>query len=601
MEGIAFAYANKWPQSFADPQWGQVLFSGSDSVGMAAQVKLPSALGGDILIDFPYAYFPFGEYYAVAGGQLFSNASRTNVKSAVGVDDTDRSAGFPLLTGQSLNLPGDPGTGIGITGVPAGPPVYVNGAAGACYRDANIPQLQNGFTAEWEAALNAGPTTINGVVDIFRVIGFPGNYTDYASVDGINITVSDGTRLLITITRLSGEPGITATLAGYGSATIMATSPNGIVTDNLTHQYAVTTNCNGSGVWTITVYMDGVQVGTASSNAVEATPTTYLAAMGPVLLGGGTRRVGNYILGQVAMYGSVLDYNRIAAHAATASTAGSGETITSRYSRLHAWSGAQLPKAITPPSPSPLAGNADQIQGQALSDAAYNLTVADGGMYYADAQGNNWLATRTWFYNRTPKFAFGDTGAANVIPCLSADFDFSDTFLFNITSSQRTISASTQLFIGNNNQASSQQFDSYGATATAEDQASEAQYLPRGPLQQNIETTSDQDAFDRANWSLAKYKQPVLRANQILIDPASNPAAWPAALAVEQGDIVTVIRNPLGAADITVTCIVQKVEHSIGPSKWQVTLTLAPYFPEGAVVQLDSPSFGTPSSGVLPW
>src|SRR6266567_1058480 len=125
--------------------------------------------------------------------------------------------------------------------------------------------------------------------------------------------------------------------------------------------------------------------------------------------------------------------------------------------------------------------------------------------------------------------------------------------------------------------------------------------MPRGPLEQDVETTSDQDAYDRANWSLAKYSQPQLRANQIELDPASNPSIWPVALGVEQGDVVTVNRRPIGAATISLQCIVQKVEHEIGPSRWRTTVTLSPYFPEANVIQLDNSPHNTPGSGVLAW
>lgn len=590
--GIAYVNASKWPQDFPDPQWGMTSFTGNDVISAASQGTMPSAYGGEVLADLPYAYYPFGEYYQNAHGLLFANQSRTNLKSMTGWAPAGLGAGLrPLQTGLAMNTLGDSATAIGIT------PTYAQAAdfagAGAFIRDPSLPQMNNGATIEFWTLLPAstagGLPQANGA--LLNLVGAPGNY----------LVTQNGVRLQVLSVLGNSGVQLTYQLLGPNGASILLLAPAAVYTYNSLLHVVVTTVQSGS-TWTLTAYVNGVQAGqttgTSSFHLLYDTMT-----LGPVSLHGTNMWAAAYQSNQLAIYPWILPAARIAAHYNTMNNASNGDSTGLRIGKLFGWAGLGIPYGVALSSPTPLLGNADQIQGTALADALYATSLDGGDMYYAPATalGEIWYSPRTALYNQTPDFIFGDNGTTEIPYDPGSGFDYSDQYLFNIVSSQRTISAGNQLTIGANGQASSFGYNALGADAIVADLPSEAQYFPRGPLQQDIETTSDQDAYDRANWTLAKYRQPQLRANTITLDPASNPSIWPVALGVEQGDIVTVNRRPIGAPMISLNCIVQKVEHEVGPDYWVTTITLAPYFPENAVIQLDNPSFDLLGAGALGW
>jgi len=184
-------------------------------------------------------------------------------------------------------------------------------------------------------------------------------------------------------------------------------------------------------------------------------------------------------------------------------------------------------------------------------------------------------------------------------------FDFSDTYIYNIVSSQLTVSSGQAYYINSAGQVTQQQFSSYGPNAITADQPSEIQYFPRGPYQQPIETASYQDAYDRANWALAQYKQPMLRANQVRISiigqDGANPSLLSGVARLEQGDVITVTRRPLGTQAISLSCVIQKIEIHGGPNVLDFVLTLSPYWPSAGVLRADDPTYGTLGTVTLPW
>ena len=87
----------------------------------------------------------------------------------------------------------------------------------------------------------------------------------------------------------------------------------------------------------------------------------------------------------------------------------------------------------------------------------------------------------------------------------------------------------------------------------------------------------------------------------VTVDAASNPAvAFPVILPLQQGQVVTVTRSPVGGATITGNCLTEKIAHAIGPAAWQTAVQASPYIPEGNVLQLDNPGGDTLGGNVLP-
>jgi hypothetical protein len=140
-----------------------------------------------------------------------------------------------------------------------------------------------------------------------------------------------------------------------------------------------------------------------------------------------------------------------------------------------------------------------------------------------------------------------------------------------------------------------------GVQVISSDQASKAAYLRRNGLALTFYTQSDEDVYDGVNWALSKYKQAAYRVPMIMLDAAANNLVWPAALGVEQGDVVKVIRRPVGGPAYTVLGIVSRIEIEVGPDKWDVMMSISPYSIEANVLQLGAAGFNTLGSNAVGW
>lgn len=685
--GLGFLYANKWPQTFPDPQYGTSAFQGSDAISIISQGLMPSAVGGQVLADFPYAYYPLNEFYQTPHGTLFANLSRTNLKPMVGYQP----AGSPQLgTGLQLTMAGDSGTGIGVSGLTS-TLVNARSGCGTILRDPGLPNIGTSLSISLEFRFQSslGSVAAGLPVQLLALSSLPTNYLTGSPITGF---VPEGLRFVVSYTTgiVAGTSVLAWSLVGPNGVAF-GSSPNSggfiTLTEGTFYDVVITISFNGTQ-YVVTTYLNGVSLGTTNVAAVSPLEITGMMAgnASPVT---GFNSTQNFTIGQLAYYPFVMPTPRITAHHNTIVTGDKNDSVLARFGKLAVWSGLGIPALGVNSTAGPLMGPADQIQGQPLADAIYSMAVAEGGFFYApaDATGGIWYASRTSLFNRGAKFTFGDrpdiavtppwgitpwsfttsgtpangtyftlttaqaasvgTGdqitiagfgtnsvssvgppafgfnniflsqpVGSAIPAgttvtqffgeipvdYGSGFDFGDTYIFNIVDAQRITSASTSLFLSPNaaGQFAATKTSSVGVKAEVADQTSETQYMPRGPMSVNVETMSDQDAYDRANWFLAKYKQPALRASQITFSPSKN-GAWLAALAVEQGDIVTVNRRPAGGTMISVNCVVQKVEHHIGPDVWDVILALAPYVTENAVLQLDNASFDQLGQGALGW
>ena len=92
-------------------------------------------------------------------------------------------------------------------------------------------------------------------------------------------------------------------------------------------------------------------------------------------------------------------------------------------------------------------------------------------------------------------------------------------------------------------------------------------YFDRSALTFTSDAVSPYDISDLTTWSLAKYGNPSLHLKQVSVDAASTPySSFSELLHLDIGDIVTVVRRPIGAPPISETCIIERIQHEIGPS-----------------------------------
>jgi hypothetical protein len=456
---VGTGYTERVPQSWPElPQYGFTPLVAADGISVLANTALPSALAGDYLIDFPYAYIPCGEEYAAgetvtsevygsvnagAAGLTLANLSRTNTTPAVCVNGIARLGSFPdgtglayyfLETGLTLGLTsavsnsptgvigapllsgllGDPGGGIGISQLPAsgaGLPGWVsNGlftSPGARYIDPGLPQMPAGITAEWWAILPSDmPSGFSQ--DLIRLTGSAYNY--FVSAFGARrLDVHYGASGVLQVTM--GD------YAGNSSAPVTGSISLG---DGNPHFYSVTVTQDGSD-YQVSLYVDGNLLGTGTTSGISLESDVSFWGLGPVMSSDGGQWAGwNYTIGHAAVFPAVLSQGRIQAHYQAGLYAWTGDSAPQRIARIMAWSGFGLARACDLGSPSPVFGPADQVQGQSATAALYSVAQQDNGMLYCDAAGNVTYRSRMALYNRPVKWWFGDApvpgGALNENP-----------------------------------------------------------------------------------------------------------------------------------------------------------------------------------------
>jgi len=358
------------------------------------------------------------------------------------------------------------------------------------------------------------------------------------------------------------------------------------------------------GNYFVQLFVDAVSAGSGSSSGVAIASDICGIIVGPATNFFNVNFNWNafeYTMGQVAVYSYVLNSQQITNHYLVGHNGAFGnDDAVTRFAWLMNWGASGVPKAASPASPTPIMGAADSLEGQSNTTAIDDVTGSEGGMYYGDAAGNATYWSRQYIYNRSAKWTFGDGGGGEIPYEPSQTFDFDITYLYNEVSGARQISQNQET-VNTDLGAVTQQVVDDGVQIVVADAASKAQYLRRNGLDLTFFTTSDEDVYDGVNWSLAKYKQANFRVPSISLNPAGNSNVWPAALGIEQGDIVKVIRRPIGGPSYTVMGIVQKIEHDAGPEHWETTISISPYGIEANVLQIGQAGFNTLGTNGVGW
>lgn len=132
------------------------------------------------------------------------------------------------------------------------------------------------------------------------------------------------------------------------------------------------------------------------------------------------------------------------------------------------------------------------------------------------------------------------------------------------------------------------------ASVLAEDTDSENQYGPRTlPVQAKLLDAGSMTGA--ADWYLGRYKDPLIRVDSVQV---KNQDSWWATLfTLELGDRVTLKHRPETGSTITLNCIIEHIQHQIGPDDWTVSFRLAPMptvliFDDATFGQFDEEHFG---------
>jgi len=422
---IGFGYVERWPQDWPDwPQWGWSKLIATDVVGVANSVNLPSAVQGEILVDQPYACFPFNEQYAASSGSgtsggavqkaqllgvdgMFAvNTSPVNQRPAIYVD------GFstPCATGQSIGLLGDSGTGMGNATDSAPNGTFQNGPGAIYGPDFGIPVTNvgsgNWFTVDFwinQTDLSSPvPTTVSTrLLDIVC----QQNLTEFSIGNGVLATVGVQYVALNSTAELFIETNSTAlTLIPFGEMHV-----NSVVIDGATFQVPsnlVTVASNGSQIG---IYLNGQFLGLWSYANPLSAPVAFAFGQScyttSQLLGTVT-----YSMSYASYYPLTMPLWRIQAHAQAGLSGFALDGLTDRALRYVAWAKLNLGLIGAQDTASSL-GPAYSTAGSSLANALNADCTSFGGRWQGNANGNLVLQSRQSQYNLTTSTVFGDTPA----------------------------------------------------------------------------------------------------------------------------------------------------------------------------------------------
>jgi hypothetical protein len=202
-----------------------------------------------------------------------------------------------------------------------------------------------------------------------------------------------------------------------------------------------------------------------------------------------------------------------------------------------------------------------------------DVATSENGQVFVDGSGRVVFQDRHWRLTNpaatTAQAIFGDSGTELPYTDLRPSYDESE--LYNEILVTR---------VG-------------GTTQSAVDTASQDAYLPLTLERSGLLMTTDNEAFDAANWLLRRYKAPALRFKAMTVDGQANDAIWPHALGRTISDRITVRRRPPGGGLlIAQDCLIEAMEHQISSTRWNTSWQLSPATSSNFLV-FDSATLGT--------
>lgn len=589
---VAFGYVEKWPQQWPDmPQWGFSTITAVDAFGPMASTNLPSAVKGDIKKDSPYFYIPTEEQYSFTqqsltpvaspidgNGLLALNYASGNNRYGAYRDGFDQ----PVTTGQALNLLGDQNTVLGATSY-TGQEIGMNGP-GMFYFDPNIPTNVNNdsFSVEfWFVWGNSNAFEC----ELLNAFGPPSSFYSTQAIGSITngavvtVGINTGVEYASSIPTGFWVNGTEVTQQQFNQNTF---SPQ---------HFVLTAGPNGT-----TCYLNGAA--TPANPTVPTISQVKAVALGPARFSYDTSGMAvyngyNFVAGHLAWYGQELTSTMISNHYTSGISGWSGTPAPGRFAQVLTWGGLGLKRGGTAwfntyghPEGTYIS-EAYGYEGSSAADVVSQIVKTEGGRAFIQANGSIVYNYRWNLYNQPSKVTFGDNGTTEIPFEQNTDFSVDNQFIYNVITATQTRGPNQDLFYQLNSS------------------PSENQYFMRSGLSFTDYAMTLFDVFDIVNWGIAKYQQPLQRIANMEID-ASKVAGkvagvFPAILALELNQVVTVNRRPIGGAVFSATGSVQSINHEIGAAHWVTTYQIAPVSPESNALVADSAGNNSPGSSYLSW
>jgi len=550
-------FVDRWPTTYSSGGVrGWTPLQAVDVLTVLALPKLKTILRQEMLTDQPSAYYPLDD---AAGSRTAASLIPGVAPAALRYVSFDLTSVNGLAAfGAATATPGDPGTGLAFNpGLqPDGTPI--NGyilALNAGVSGNPLVLAAPAFTVEFRTVTPVAPAGVGNTQALYLTTHGNGPYQfNVALVGGYfkaQLSYVDNTGGLTIVNVNNGRLGIN-------------------FADGKPHHVVVGAAISNTQI-VLTLTVDGVKQ-TTTWAALRAAGFTA----GPLTVGAGSSNAASpYILlpevcagtlTHLATYPTVLSDARIAAHYQAGTNLLAGELLSARASRILGY----LPGSV----PSLVGASASSVGVEAFAGNTWlaelqSLAQWENGNLFVNGSGQVQFAGRQARYGTPSRFTFGE--APGELPYTALSYDYDTSYIYNEIRISRA----------------------GGSFGYAADQPSIVQHGQRTLPPLTFGTNSDLEVQDAAAYLLDRHRNPVERIPQLVIDPSTNPALWPAALGLEIGDRITVNRRPFGAPAKTGDFHVEHIAHAgdAKTGKWPVTFLLSPANIDN-YWRLDDPVYG---------
>lgn len=523
---------------------------GVDVMALLSQMTLKEAFIMDVVATGPSWFFPLND---LSGSTtILEQAGRT---PPAGVFTSSYGAGT-LTFGSSIAAATTPGGLFLGTG---GPVMTVNNNGLASGAGTVVDLTQAGITGApssggWTRMLAFRTTNTTGTpVLAASTAGF---------VPGSVPAISTNSNWYLQLQVTSGA-NMTAAVSLYDdSNNHSGVAGTATVNDNNWHLVMFSMSSSGK---TLTLWIDGVStVVTAASDmhahravndSIGADEYLYAGVVGSSSISGFT--------GDMALYAQwpfEMSAGTVATLYQSWKTAWSGERSDQRYGRILGWAGYLGAQSLDVGTTTTM-GPATDVNGQDALTCLENVVATEAGRHFVAADGAvNFQSRQRMFQASTPVCVFGENQGSGEIPYLQLIFDYDPTRLSNQV--QVTQQSTSLVYWAN-------------------DTTSQSSYGVRN-LQRTNQSLTNEEVREAAFFYLSRYKDPHLRVQTIVLDPASNPSIWPQALSLELGQYIQINRRDQTGTRPTITYLgfIEQIVHTADDQgKWLIELQVSPSMP----------------------
>ncbi len=553
-------YVERWPKTWNHQgMYGMAQITAVDGMAVLAGQFLGTELHNAVVSKTPDYYWALSEQ---DGSTSFAETSGNQGPALTRLDGPFGPAPT-FAPGTDAATPGDPG-GTGVKVDTAGVSANVAGSV-----------MQAGFTPDATKIAIGGPLPINWSIAFVFAHTAPllaqgefmvstGSPTD-ATLVSVTTQVTSGVQQL-----LFASTYLPAGSVAFGSASITLTD---LWADAKPHLYVVTGTVTTTTV-SMTVWIDGVQVGTRSS-AVSSGPASLAETQTWIQVGGYIwqyqTNVGastpNGVYSHVAVWNRAVSSTEVAdlTNAFKGYPAENSGARVARYLGYNWIGGTAIDTGQSNLGVSDLAGNTSVL------DAVQAVALSEGGQAFVDETGTITFQSRSRrFLNTTAKWSMGEQ-ESQYEPDIAYDYD--PTLIFNDPEVTRS-GGSTVV----------------GGTLAVR-QASWKRYGKRS-YTITVNLATDLETQDRANWIFYTHKDPKQRLSTLTLKPSANPALWPVCLGLQISDRATVKRRTAAGYTMASDYFVERIEQRRVPGEWTFTLQLSPAAATGQPWILGDATYG---------